>query len=880
MKTTFNKKKAFTLIELLIVIAIIGILFIVLVSKVDFATDKAKATGVQTDFRTFQLAFQTVAREHQGFSSLVDEDYEKLEMAINKNLDNKLKIDIDADGTITMANGVTDPWNTPYHGNYITNATDKKDRGAIVMYSNGANGEFGSEHSIANGVVTVNVPGNNKLGADDYSIAVVYTYMNGYGEVKTSTSGFSNNQDNNSTSGNNSENNGSTGNNGGNVGDLNNVPAIGDTKQFATLIGTTTLKDLYDLSTSPDKEYGQAFIAYNDNICLCIDYFNDAYDIYYEFYNESEDYWYCFCYATEDIVNFGFVSEVGWYTYDDYGNLVKCAAPYITFVQDLIIDMPNGLSDMAPLFIEHKHNYINCQCDCGDINHMHDGLCAGLYEAGAIALAADGDVEAAQAMFKTSWNDLFDAGIVHLSNGAVYSNFVFINEFTFENSSSYALDGDLVLPNDGSIISIYDVDGSAFGCCHKLTNIAIPDSVTSIGSSAFYNCDSLTSVTIPDSVTSIGSWAFQESDNLISVTIPDSVTSISAGAFSNCDGLTSITIPDSVTIIEDYVFEYCSGLTSVIIPNSVTSIGAHAFDGCHLTSITIPDSVTSIGYAAFQSCSYLTSVVIPDGVTTIGMYAFDNCWRLTSIVIPDSVTSIGEYAFRCGSSLQYNEYDNAYYLGNNNNPYLLLVKAKDKNITSCNIHNNTRIIYYNAFSDCYSLTSVTIGNNVTSINDYAFYYCDDITSLTIPDSVTTIGDYAFYYCTGLTNVTIGNGVTSIGYRAFYYGVSLTSVIIGDSVTSIGSQAFYYCRNLTSVVIPDSVTSIGYDAFSRCTALTSVTIPDSVTNIGVSAFADCKNLTSITFNGTKAEWNSVTKDDSWKDGVPATYVQCTDGQVTL
>ena len=44
---------AFTLIELLIVIAIIGILFIVLVSKVDFATDKAKATGVQTTFRSY-----------------------------------------------------------------------------------------------------------------------------------------------------------------------------------------------------------------------------------------------------------------------------------------------------------------------------------------------------------------------------------------------------------------------------------------------------------------------------------------------------------------------------------------------------------------------------------------------------------------------------------------------------------------------------------------------------------------------------------------------------------------------------------------------------------------------------------------------------------
>ena len=56
MKKSFkNKKKAFTLVELLVVIAIIGILFIVLVSKVDFATDKAKAIGVQTVSKSARL---------------------------------------------------------------------------------------------------------------------------------------------------------------------------------------------------------------------------------------------------------------------------------------------------------------------------------------------------------------------------------------------------------------------------------------------------------------------------------------------------------------------------------------------------------------------------------------------------------------------------------------------------------------------------------------------------------------------------------------------------------------------------------------------------------------------------------------------------------
>ena len=246
----FNKK-AFTLIELLIVIAIIGILFIVLVSKVDFATDKAKATGVQTDFRSFQMAFETVARENAGFNTLgwdtgdangnhvrdcVDvgdtnadgvldpgetwtgrkkyletwtavwtltnpadaSDYTAvaaLESAINKNLDPKLHISIADDYSITMANQAMDPWKTQYEGKYMSNAdTDKLDRGAILIYSKGANLELGSAEVCENGEVTVTVPGKNVAGMDDYSIATIYTYKNGYGEVISTTTGFSNNQ--------------------------------------------------------------------------------------------------------------------------------------------------------------------------------------------------------------------------------------------------------------------------------------------------------------------------------------------------------------------------------------------------------------------------------------------------------------------------------------------------------------------------------------------------------------------------------------------------------------------------------------------------------------------------------------------------------------
>ena len=443
----------------------------------------------------------------------------------------------------------------------------------------------------------------------------------------------------------------------------------------------------------------------------------------------------------------------------------------------------------------------------------------------------------------------------------------------------------------------------------KVTEIIVPDYVTSISDGAFSGCSSLESITLPfvggsrktssdtyqyplgyifgtssytggvkteqyyyGSSTTSGTFstyyipsslksvtvtggdilegAFYHCSKLTSVTIPDSVTSIGSYAFRYCDSLTSITIPDSVTSIGSCAFENCDSLTSVIISenSSLEYIGSCAFSGCDsLKSITIPDGVTSIGYCAFSSCSSLTSVVIPDSVTEIGDYAFKYCSSLTSVVIPDSVTEIGE----------------------------------------------------DAFSSCSSLTSVTIGDSVTTIGSGAFAYCSSLTSVVIGDSVTRIGSYAFRNCSGLTSVTIPEGVTSIGNYAFYSCYKLVEVINKSSLNiTAGSSSYgyvgYYAKEVhkgegkivnkdgylfytyngvnyligyvgdeTDLVLPESYNGESYeiykDAFYYCDSLTSITIPDSVTSIGSYAFRYCDSLTSITIP------DSVTSIGDWAFG---------------
>jgi len=142
--------------------------------------------------------------------------------------------------------------------------------------------------------------------------------------------------------------------------------------------------------------------------------------------------------------------------------------------------------------------------------------------------------------------------------------------------------------------SVTSIGSSAFEYCRGLTSVTIGNSVTSIGSWAFNECSGLTKVNITDiaawcniAFSSIGSNPLYYAKHLyvndVEVTdlvIPNSVTSIRKYAFYNCSGLTSVTIPNSVTSIGNWAFFSCRGLTSVTIGNSVTSIGAAAFFDC------------------------------------------------------------------------------------------------------------------------------------------------------------------------------------------------------------------------------------------------------------------------------------------------------------
>ncbi|MBR5147093.1 MAG: leucine-rich repeat protein [Bacteroidales bacterium] len=372
-----------------------------------------------------------------------------------------------------------------------------------------------------------------------------------------------------------------------------------------------------------------------------------------------------------------------------------------------------------------------------------------------------------------------------------------------------------------NIISVTDSTVKVTGGDNKyIGEIIIPSTiiyksrtlkVVAVGDQAFNDCDSLTNITIPNTVTSIGEYAFSGCSGLANITIPNSVTTIENFAFNGCTSLKELHIEDGETILElGYSLKY-NGYSN----------GRGLFIDCPLEGLYLGRNLSykaekDYGYSPFCNKTILTSVTIGNNVTNIGEFAFSGCSGLANITIPNCVTTIENCAFNDCTSLKELHIEDG---------ETILELGYNK---KTNIKINSEGLFY----DC-PLKKVHLGRTVAyMVHDNYYYYGNspfynrkDLKTLTISNYVTAIGDNAFEGCSDLSEIIIPNSVTSIGYEAFQGCTGLTNVTIGNSVTSIGEHAFCDCTGLTSITIPNNVTKIGSFAFDYCTSLKELYIED-------------------------------------------------------
>ena len=244
------------------------------------------------------------------------------------------------------------------------------------------------------------------------------------------------------------------------------------------------------------------------------------------------------------------------------------------------------------------------------------------------------------------------------------------------------------IPDVQNGVRIIGIGDEAFSGNGSITELTIPDTITSIGKYAFLGCTSLKKVTLPKRLKTLGENAFAGCTLLESVTIPDTLGEIPAGTFRKCDHLKEVNIPDNVTKIGSYSFYQCTSLSKMTLPDSLVSIGEMAFgemlsiaefdvNGCsayvfennmlmdqHKSDVIcatsklegaleIPSTVTEISPGAFSACPAITELTLPASVKTIGYGAFSSqvmgsvgyCSAINKINFAEGIEYIGEGAF-------------------------------------------------------------------------------------------------------------------------------------------------------------------------------------------------------------------------------------------
>ncbi len=501
--------------------------------------------------------------------------------------------------------------------------------------------------------------------------------------------------------------------------------------------------------------------------------------------------------------------------------------------------------------------------------------------------------------------------------------------------------------------NITSIPFQAFYGCASLETCILPDSLATIKQDAF-SYSGITEIEFPEGLEAIEFYAFDTLNPISNVVLPDSVTSIYGSSFTNAESLTlgaSVKITsgsissdktkrlDNIYVSPDnpyYEAEdgilYDKGKTTIIdfaathtfendtyfIPDTVTSIGkpirCQTFrnyavstenerfstidgvltdkSGTKLVSYpygrkdkvyTVPDTIETIGESAFEG-THVEYVIFPDSLKTIESKAFQN-GSLKGFDASPSIEYVGKYAFNNGK-ISYIELES---MSGNSDPYAFYARviklpegseftlgrsdiirvygdetAGEVSVSGTygeftwEIRNKTLIIAGNGemvksaeypWHDNEFYKVKFIGENIT-IPDNVFAGLNNLCVLDLGEGVVSIGAGAFSSCNALTYVSGGENVSFVGKDAF-----LNTKWVGSSVlNNLNDETENMCRlgsvcvcvepEQESAAFPDTIDFIADGALKGCKNLKTIYISRNGWEFSEDVFSDCISIENI------------------------------------
>ncbi len=159
----------------------------------------------------------------------------------------------------------------------------------------------------------------------------------------------------------------------------------------------------------------------------------------------------------------------------------------------------------------------------------------------------------------------------------------------------------------------------------KVTHGNATYTVTAIADSAFYK-SGVTEVQIPNTVTTIGESAFAYAESLTSITLPTGLKAISKTMLAG-SAITSVMVPEGVTSVGYGAFQSCASLHTVMLPSTLTFIDAYGFNNCHSLAEIYCAAATppkASGWAIFIGLENI-DVIVPDD-KAVSAYAANAVW--------------------------------------------------------------------------------------------------------------------------------------------------------------------------------------------------------------------------------------------------------------